>query len=911
MADGLTNGPAATVIMEGCVRDETEAAMALGSDRHFVTAVNLLLACSDDTRLESLLDRRVVHMMKVPVSFDIQHTNKVKGHFTLGTFAYVPSVRRMVNLSNIMIKADDDYNGYNAKCGDNTKNNSAAKLAMDMSLRQHLKLMFPQHDWSEYSYRPRVGRVADEGEAGIEGQRSTDGDVPVAEASCTFHFRQAMDRVKTAFSNKENAKMLETLGNDMLNALDRDAFWGSYTTTCDFLIHISNEDEKGRDSEAISKACGMLTWYFMDKGRRERVCAAFKPLNVTSSSVAEIGHAAQQRLGRLKLTLGEAITFDAAAFMRQSTALARSLQGLDSHRQRGPGDAEDYALKASIAATAQRGQSMKRQADDCQRVVRAADILPINSKLEEESEMLRSATGVDSREMMLLEEVLEERPTHRFDRNVMDVAPKKKAVYSTKPKGDQRKINGIRCASVDVSTGKQVYFLDVRGGEDVWVEEQIVDGDDIQFWQAQIAYDSTRRTQKLCVYGRSKRYVTTEVRHDDGTCTKTKKSVNFRSSVETHHCTQLANRLKNDITDEGILVLCCNGLASNMLIDGQVTMEVLFVWGPKWKKYTSWEVMTLNIGFEPKCRCAVSMKGSVCVHLAGFMKFKLGLKLEDSLIWQVALIEDEVRQIQETAVKSGALEVDGTGKSRFEALRNEAEVTVNRGAHMRTIEAVPQGGVGSTLKKIRASVTATGGKKRAHNILESSKLVCREDTLNTLKSQGGRIGKEVESLMQCSVMVSPIGQNGGMMLSTTKKPRLRKSVKRKNTNAEGQKKDWLRNFPLDEARIYKNWSERKCYGKGCETKIQQNEWFVNIPMINQTFSTGLSSKQNFGFCLSNKEGQCFENAEFHVAGLMKKQRVQIPNSVPIFLRGKQQFTGEDNAELQQKLKPRMAPHLRK
>ena len=81
---------------------------------------NLLLAGCDDPRVHAVLDYPTVNMMCTPVSFDVQHPNKVKGHFTLGYLVYSHELRKILTLALVMIPALDEHNGYHAKSGDNT-----------------------------------------------------------------------------------------------------------------------------------------------------------------------------------------------------------------------------------------------------------------------------------------------------------------------------------------------------------------------------------------------------------------------------------------------------------------------------------------------------------------------------------------------------------------------------------------------------------------------------------------------------------------------------------------------------------------------------------------------------------------------------------------------------------------------
>jgi hypothetical protein len=222
----LSVGPIATVTMHGCCRTAADWQLAKNDPDYKYAAVNLLLACCDDQRVTDLMDPALVQTMNVPVSFDVQHPNKVSANFTMGYFSYVPKLRMMVNLANVMIPATDAYNGLSAKVGDNTKGNAHAKYALDLALRLHLQFVVPTEDLSNFTYRPRLARVADEGTAGIEGQRSNDGDRDVAEGSCEFHFAQGLDRLKNTFNAPENFRIFAQKSKRSVACRVRSSFLG-------------------------------------------------------------------------------------------------------------------------------------------------------------------------------------------------------------------------------------------------------------------------------------------------------------------------------------------------------------------------------------------------------------------------------------------------------------------------------------------------------------------------------------------------------------------------------------------------------------------------------------------------------------------------------------------------------------
>jgi hypothetical protein len=94
----------------------------------------------------------------------------------------------------------------------------------------------------------------------------------VAEASCQFHFIQAVDGITKDFSSNENFKIFSNMAIGMMNEELQEVFWGLFDECMRMLANMRNEDK------GVTAACGFLRWHFLNKGRRERVVTAFKPL---------------------------------------------------------------------------------------------------------------------------------------------------------------------------------------------------------------------------------------------------------------------------------------------------------------------------------------------------------------------------------------------------------------------------------------------------------------------------------------------------------------------------------------------------------------------------------------------------------------------------------------------------------
>lgn len=289
-ADSLGIGPPGTVTLHGCCRNVTQWNVVSNMDDYKYCAANLMLASCDDIDVRNCMDSELLSMMHVPVSFDVQHPNKVSGHFTMGYFAYAPELQRMVQLAMVMIPATDMYNGHAAKSGDNTKGNTEAKEALDIALRMHLTAAFPQNKWSDFSYAPLVARVSDEGAAGNDGQASNDKEKK-STAGCQFHAKQSFERLKVHFLNKDTyAKTWEMVAR-LTNEPIPDVFWACFTSLIEYLFSLPASEQ-----HAVNKTSEYIKWHYGDKEKRERLCEAFRPMGASASSVAEIGHASQQKL---------------------------------------------------------------------------------------------------------------------------------------------------------------------------------------------------------------------------------------------------------------------------------------------------------------------------------------------------------------------------------------------------------------------------------------------------------------------------------------------------------------------------------------------------------------------------------------------------------------------------------------
>ena len=219
-------------------------------------------------------------------------------------------------------------------------------------------------------------------------------------------------------------------------------------------------------------------------------------------------------------------------------------------------------------------------------------------------------------------------------------------------------------------------------------------------------------------------------------------------------------------------------------------------------------------------------------------------------------------------MSSHALDVDATGNTTLKELQ-ESEARLIRNAALARSVCLERGDAfGSRLDQIRASLPRASDKGTPDAI---HKQVVAQSTL--LKQSGARSNactkRKLDSLPRCFVSIpSPEKALGVMSTKLSKKARISSAT------------DKVSCLPLGEARIYKNWSHRRCFGHECVNEIAMGEWFVNMPVMNQVPSTGHTEHQNIGFCLRT-EGQCLATPAAHIASLMRRCGYRFPTSLPI------------------------------
>jgi len=266
-------------------------------------------------------------------------------------------------------------------------------------------------------------------------------------------------------------------------------------------------------------------------------------------------------------------------------------------------------------------------------------------------------------------------------------------------------------------------------------------------------------------------------------------------------------------------------------------------------------------------------------------------------MWQVALVTSEVSRLGVLLMGSRASQIDRTGEQQLQVLKDAENAQVNAAALMRSTAPDRQEFFGNRLHQIK-----TQAKKSQESPRASFGNVVSARTIE--KASGSRGNKAtaamVASLQPCVVLlpspeklpvISRKRKSDSMIVSSQPKAR--------RVGAGGSR------FPLGEARIYRNWSLRRCYGSDCAHSIQQGEWFVNLPVVNMVLSTGLLAYQNIGFCLVT-DGKCMMNPNHHIATLMRTSGYRIPTSLPVHVRGKQRLEDGD-LEMLAALLPEFSP----
>ena len=511
--------------------------------------------------------------------------------------------------------------------------------------------------------------------------------------------------------------------------------------------------------------------------------------------------------------------------------------------------------------------------------------------------------------------------THRFDRHVLDYKASTKVVYSSQPRGGQRKINGIRFSRIN-DVGRLCYMLDVCNGTDIWAEEKTVDTKDIDNYDQKIAADSMERNKDVSTEGRhTERYRTRTV----GEVTA-KDRVRLRPPCNSKADAKNVGRIEHSLKAENVVIMSCKGDYQTIMQDGQVALEVLFVWtnDAHPTMYEKFEAVTLHIGYEPECFCGANCADRPCVHLLGFFMRKCNVDWEDGIMYQVALLTTELEQVREILMRSNGLQIDACARERLDELIRKERMLMLRGAQQRSMGNDSGGrgeAIGESLQKLEKAIK---GKElvagRQINIISVPKKSAKAlspaarslEKVILMGGQASAIAQQM-SLSPCKVMIeSPVlaRHAGKKKAGGNGQPATQPKPKRRKTAVTTKPPPRLSENPIGEARIYRNWTvDRKCNGSKCYKLIEKGDWFVCLPMRNYiAVNRGSTKVQMYGFCLKDG-GACLAQPDMWVQRAMVKCGICIVQCLPVHIHGDQVCDVECLAALGARLYKRPQPYL--
>lgn len=314
----------------------------------------------------------------------------------------------------------------------------------------------------------------------------------------------------------------------------------------------------------------------------------------------------------------EAILVDAALSVRQAADITAFVNGLDGHRLRGPNAQRDFATRAAKASNNQQRYEIFSGAQATPMVHLMpptntssvftpifGDTTVINTMIsrhetnktatpqireedDQDNKMAVTDFQVDDQDNKMTETgfqvddlQMELKDTHRPDKQVLDKCAPTKIIYTSKTKigTNQRRINGIRFGKVDENDGKLYFLLDICGGTDLWIHENLVDAADIQDWQQLLAYHQQQKCVPCDTTDRSQRYRTlhyTEECSGTNEAYSQRKIVHMRNGEKSQNNQKLLYKAKL-LSRDRLVVLKCRGTPESLCMQGQVTVDVLFI----------------------------------------------------------------------------------------------------------------------------------------------------------------------------------------------------------------------------------------------------------------------------------------------------------------------------------------------
>ena len=318
----------------------------------------------------------------------------------------------------------------------------------------------------------------------------------------------------------------------------------------------------------------------------------------------------------------------------------------------------------------------------------------------------------------------------------------------------------------------------------------------------------------------------------------------------------------------------------------QVSVEVMYVWRrPDGRTNCgSYEVQWITLGYESNCRCGANCALRPCVHLLAFWMIHMHVDPDCDTMWQTALLEPELRDMSALLRDSCALHVDCTGRALLEKMRAAEDLMVRKTSAMRAT--APEGRVEAIGLRLMDVAERAREAQRAETPIKPTPRV----DIKSIQKRGGShltaAGKRTLAKMNdvtVNVSMPVTSPTPSKSVAYHKGPKLRKK-----SDAE----DSIRDLPLGEPRIYRNWHVRKCHGRDCKNTIDLYEFFVNVPLMNMLPSTCMLGYHNVGLCLRT-EGRCLKHQTAQITHIMKQERFYIPAKLPVYSRGDQLISDED------------------
>ena len=269
----------------------------------------------------------------------------------------------------------------------------------------------------------------------------------------------------------------------------------------------------------------------------------------------------------------------------------------------------------------------------------------------------------------------------------------------------------------------------------------------------------------------------------------------------------------------------------------------------------------------------------------------------------MALVESERRVLADLLGETSALSIDARGPPTLAALIQAQRQMVVTGAAQRQFSLIDGSRTEANGAAIKAINAARETRAPMQAVQMSPERLHHDRLLQCIKQRGGDSMEQAMSLSPCAVVIESPNQELMRSMALTKGRSIKRPAplaldalhnKRKKKDATARsasKATKPKKLRLNEARMYQNWHQRKCYGRGCTNKIANSEWFVVLPLKTQVGPKKMVVVNEYGFCLNN-DGGCLLNPTQNVTKLMRDSDVRIPSAIGVYAR--KQTKGEDD-----------------